>query len=164
MPCPLNPEAGAGTSVVCHCHPVRCPARFDCASMAQAGGERLQRGSVRLQTELGSGCLPELTRWRPMKSGCWLQERRQQANQSKSGSMTDRASREAQKCLKQSQVWGEEQRRRRRLWRGGSAEDFKRRTTAVRTIALHTMPAAPRLATPRLQHHSFTAARPPQAL
>lgn len=95
--------------------------------MAQAGGERLQRGSVRLQTELGSGCLPELTRWRPMKSGCWLQERRQQANRSKSGSMTDRASREAQKCLKQSQVWGEEQRRRRRLWRGGSAEDFKRR-------------------------------------
>jgi len=62
-----------------------------------------------------------------MKSGCWLQERRQQANRSKSGSMTDRASREAQKCLKQSQVWGEEQRRRRRLWRGGSAEDFKRR-------------------------------------
>ena len=33
-----DPEAGAGTSVVCHCHPVRCPARFDCASMAQAGG------------------------------------------------------------------------------------------------------------------------------
>jgi hypothetical protein len=31
-------------------------------------------------------------------------------------------------------------------------------------ILQYTMPAAPRLATLRLQHRSFTAARPPQAL
>lgn len=38
-----------------------------------------------------------------------------------------RATRDAKKCLKKEQLWGDEQRRRRRLCRGGSADDFKRR-------------------------------------
>ena len=74
--------------------------------------EWLRRGSVRLPP--GS----ELTNWRPMKSGCWLSQAR---TSQPSGSTMDWRTRQARREAQAGELWLEEQRRRRRLWRAPSA-------------------------------------------